>query len=131
MDLSKEFAANSTGIQHLGIPTNDLKKTIDFYKSLGFKPVFENEGRVCFLELGTLVIETYPAEDGPAAMCNGAIDHVALNVKNIEEAWKLANEGGYELLDTGINFLPFFANGVKYFTILGPNHEKVEFNQYL
>lgn len=130
MDLTKAFIANTTGIQHLGVPTDDFPKTIDFYKSLGFTPVFEKENEVCFLQLGTLVVETYPAKEG-AAMCNGGIDHVALNVNDIEEAWKLANEGGYELLDTGINFLPFFANGVKYFTILGPNHEKIEFNQYL
>lgn len=130
MDQSKAFIANTTGIQHLGIPTDDFQKTIDFYKGLGFEPIFEKENEVCFLQLGTLVIETYPAAEG-AAMCNGGIDHVALNVKDIEEAWKLVNAGGYELLDTAINFLPFFANGVKYFTILGPNHEKVEFNQYL
>ena len=130
MDQTKAFIANTTGIQHLGIPTGDPAKTVAFYKSLGFTPIFEKENTVCFLQLGTLVIETYPAESKPA-MCNGAIDHVALNVKDIDEAWKLVNEGGYELLDTGINFLPFFENGVKYFTILGPNHEKVEFNQYL
>ena len=30
-----------------------------------------------------------------------------------------------------IHFLPFWENGVKFFTIEGPNKEKVEFSQYL
>ena len=29
------------------------------------------------------------------------------------------------------HFLPFWENGVKFFTIEGPNKEKVEFSQYL
>ena len=27
----------TTGIQHIGIPTNDIEKTIAFYKELGFE----------------------------------------------------------------------------------------------
>ena len=30
-----------------------------------------------------------------------------------------------------VHFLPFWENGVKFFTIEGPNKEKVEFSQYL
>ena len=51
--------------------------------------------------------------------------------KDIEAAWRDAKACGYEIADTAINFLPFFENGVKFFTIIGPNREKVEFNQYL
>ena len=36
---------------------------------------------------------------------------------------------GLEVIEEGQ--LPFWENGVKYFTILGPNREKLEFNQYL
>ena len=36
MNLAKNFQENVTGIQHLGIPTADLNKTIEFYHSLGF-----------------------------------------------------------------------------------------------
>ena len=128
MTLAKNFKENTTGIQHLGIPTLDLKATIDFYHGLGFETIWEND-TVAFLQLGTLVIETYTGEG--AAMKNGAIDHVALNVKDIEAAWRDAQACGYETNDTEINFLPFFENGVKFFTIIGPNREKVEFNQFL
>ena len=129
MTLPAEFKANATGIQHLGIPTDDMTASKAFYHGLGFETLFENDA-ACFLELGTLVIEIYPA-DPKAAMRNGAIDHVAINVKDIEAAWKTAQACRYETEDTEIHFLPFFKNGVKFFTIIGPNREKVEFNQYL
>lgn len=129
MTLPKNFQQNCTGIQHLGLPTDDFAGTVEFYHGLGFETIFANEG-VNFLKLGTLVLETYPAEGG-AAMCNGAIDHVAINVKDIEAAWRDAHACGYQTEDKEINFLPFFENGVKFFTIIGPNKEKVEFNQFL
>lgn len=128
MNLAQNFKANTTGIQHLGIPTEDLNKTVEFYHGLGFETIWNNE-EVYFLQLGTLVIETYKF-DGSAKI-NGAIDHVALNVKDIEAAWRDAQACGYETEDKDINFLPFFENGVKFFTIIGPNREKVEFNQIL
>ena len=43
----------------------------------------------------------------------------------------LLRDGGYELLDDAVRFLPFWARGVRFFTILGPNGEKVEFSQKL
>ena len=30
----------TTGVQHIGIPTNDINKTIEFYHTLGFETVF-------------------------------------------------------------------------------------------
>lgn len=129
MNRADSFRNNVTGIQHLGIPTGDLGKTIAFYQGLGFELTWQNPGEVAFLQNGTLVIETYAVE--APAMQNGAIDHVALNVQDIEAAWNDAQACGYETEDTAINFLPFFERGVKFFTIIGPNREKVEFNQYL
>ena len=128
MTLPNNFKANTTGIQHLGIPTTDLKATMAFYEGLGFETIWQN-GEVAFLQLGTLVVETYAVE--AAALKNGAIDHVALNVKDIEAAWADAKACGYETEDKEINFLPFFEKGVRFFTIIGPNREKVEFNQML
>ena len=74
-----DLTTYSTGIQHIGIPTNDIETTIAFYHKLGFETAFEtvneeaNE-RVAFLKLGTLVIETY--ENKSAKLESGAIDHV-------------------------------------------------------
>ena len=60
------------GIQHIGIPTNDIEATIDFYEVLGFEIAFrtvneEADEKVAFLKLNTLVVETYEnkaAKDG-------------------------------------------------------------------
>ena len=129
MNRADSFRNNVTGIQHLGIPTADLNKTIEFYQGLGFEVTWQNPGEVAFLQNGTLVIETY-AVDAPA-MKNGAIDHVALNVTDIEAAWMDAQACGYETEDSAINFLPFFEKGVKFFTIIGHNREKVEFYLFM
>lgn len=128
------FAQVLTGIAHIGIPTNDLSKTVSFYKQLGFIPVLEtvNEAageRVAFLQMGNLMIETY--ENHSAAEKAGAIDHVALNKNDIEAAFAAAKAAGMPLLHTEIQFLPFWENGVKFFIVEGPNKERVEFCQKL
>lgn len=64
-------------------------------------------------------------------MVHGALDHIALNVTDIEKVFRMVKEQGFTMLDTEIQFLPFWERGVKFFTILGPNKEKIEFSQYL
>ena len=127
----KEIA---TGLQHIGVPTGDMDATIHFYHALGFETIFETVnaeagGRVNFFKLGDLVIETYEVTD--PAKAPGAVDHIAINVKDIEEAFRFVNEAGLNNTNDIIHSLPFFENGVKVFTIEGANKEKVEFNQFL
>lgn len=124
----------STGIQHIGIPTNDIKKTIAFYKELGFETALqtinkEADEKVAFLKLKTLVIETY--ENKAAKFESGAIDHVAIDVNDIEEVYQYISEKKLNTTNDTIHFLPFWENGVRFFTIEGPNMEKIEFSQYL
>ncbi len=124
------FSKIATGLQHIGVPTNDLNQTIDFYQSLGFELAHRTangDEQVAFLKLGNLMIETY--QNFKAARINGAVDHIAINVTDVEEARRIADSMGLEVIEEGQ--LPFWENGVKYFTILGPNREKLEFNQYL
>ena len=121
-----------TGLQHIGIPTNDMKKTLDFYQSLGFEKQYgtNNKGEeVAFLQLKKVMIETYQNYQG--AMEHGAIDHIALDVTDIEAAYAEIGKLGYTILEDGIQSLPFWKNGVRFFTIEGPNKEKVEFSQML
>ena len=127
----KEIA---TGLQHIGVPTGDMDATIHFYHALGFETIFETVnaeagGRVNFFKLGDLVIETYEVTD--PAKAPGAVDHIAINVKDIEEAFRFVNEAGLNNTNDIIHSLPFFENGVKFFTLEGANKEKVEFNQFL
>ncbi len=135
------------GVQHIGIPTNDIKKTIEFFQLLGFDIAFRTINgpeEVAFLQLHNLVIETY--QNHQAKMEYGAIDHIAIDVKNIDalfeevkakaiEAEKVAAEKQatslFRMLDTQVNGLPFWEKGVKFFTIEGPNKEKIEFCERL
>lgn len=122
----------TAGIQHLGIPTKDMQETLLFYTELGFDIALatENEGqKVNFLKLGNLVIEAYESEN--AAMCYGGIEHVAIDVTDIEKVYEIVCSRGLNTLEDEIHYLPFWENGVKFFTIEGPNKEKVEFSQYL
>lgn len=130
----KKLGDFALGLQHVGLPTNDLKATIAFYEGLGFETVYQvkNEAAgedVAFLRLKNLTIEAY--ENGRAAMQSGAIDHIAIDVDDVEAAYRLAQEQGYQIVSNGVEFLLFWQKGVKFFILLGPNQERVEFNQYL
>lgn len=123
-----------TGIQHVGIPTKDMKATVEFYKKIGFETAFEtineeNGAKVVFVKQKNLVIETY--EETDVKMESGAIDHVAIDVTDIEKVYEEVCTMGLNTLGDEIHFLPFWENGVRFFTIKGPNAERVEFSQFL
>ena len=89
------FSKIATGLQHIGIPTNDLNLTIDFYQSLGFELAHRTangDEQVAFLKLGNLMIETY--QNFKAARINGAVDHIAINVTDVEEARRIGRKPG-------------------------------------
>ena len=123
----------TTGVQHIGLPTNDIKKTIEFYQALGFDIAYRTINgpeEVAFLQLHNLVIETY--QNHQAKMEYGAIDHIAIDVKDIEGLFKVVKESAhFTMLDQQVNGLPFWEKGVKFFTIEGPNKEKIEFCEKL
>lgn len=126
-----EWKENISGLQHIGIPTNNIDYTITFYKKIGFEVILETsdgETKVAFLGLKDIVIETY--ENGAAALCDGALNHIAFDVKNIEEAFKYISKLDLKILQE-ITFLPFWDNGVKFFIVEGPNKERLEYAQYL
>ncbi len=118
----------SDGVQHIGIPTNDIASTVDFYTGLGFSMIYavaNGDEQVRFLQLGSLVIETY--QNGQAVLKDGAIDHIALDVKGIEKLYDEIVSNSYRVLTPGIMSLPFWEHGIKYFIIEGPNKERIEF----
>lgn len=132
---------NVTGLQHLGIPAVDMEKSIKWYTELlGFelieeKDLKEEHCHAAFIKKGNLVIEIYQEDEEfvkeVASRSHGHIDHLALNVQDVKEAFEKMKASGCTMLDTEIHTLPFFVRGVSWFTVLGPNGEKVEFNQFL
>ena len=127
--MGNKFQNFITGLQHIGIPTNDMEETVEFYSTLGFQIALQTVNHAADEKMGDVTLEVY--ENKKAAMAHGALDHIALNVTDIEKVFQMAKEQGFFMLDTEIQFLPFWEQGVKFFTILGPNKEKVEFSQYL
>lgn len=122
----------SCGVQHIGIPTNDIDKTVDFYTGLGFDLIYSTRNEkeeVRFLQLGNLIIETY--QNFLAVMKDGAIDHIAIDVKEIEILFSDIKSAGYNLLTPEIQSLPFWEKGIRYFIIEGPNKERLEFCEKL
>lgn len=118
------------GYNHIGIPTDDMKKTEEFYLGLGFELKWEtvnNGDAVKFFGWGDVIIETYEKKEG-ATNKIGAIDHIALNCTDILACIEEAKASGYVFRE-GPAFLPYWEHGVAYITILGPNQEIVEFIQ--
>ena len=124
---------NISGLQHIGLPAANYEKTVEFYSTFGFELVYEttNDGvPVGFLKLHDVIIETW--QEANPALRGGAIDHFALNVRQVEPLYELALSKGYPIKDPeGIRFLPFWENGVRFFNVIGPNGETVEFAQML
>ena len=120
------------GVAHIGLPTNDIEKTIEFYESLGFEVILKTynekaKEKVAFLQIQNYCIETF--ENGQAAMTDGAYQHVALDVEDIEAMFQKICNNGFDVITDGIEELPFWENGVKFFMIKGPNAERIEFCQ--
>ena len=127
--IMKEFVK---GLSHIGIPTKDLKQSLEFYKGLGFEVIgTENDGSkdtVAFVSLKGVVFELYISDDKKNDP--GVINHIALNVEDIEGAYLKAKRKGYKMATPGIVRVPdFLGKGCSYFTIEGCNHELIEFNK--
>lgn len=128
-----KIADYCSGIQHLGIPTEDLEKSRTFYEKFGFQTVYtscveEKNQHVVFLELGNLMLEIY---EEPAAGQAGAINHFAIDCLDIEKAYQAAKEQGCQILSDGIEGLDFWERGIRYFILEGPNRERIELCQRL
>lgn len=125
---------NIIGLEHIGIPCSDIESTVAFYNSLGFQTVMRtrNEAtdeKVAFLRLGNVTIETY--EVSQISGRPGSINHIALSVKDVDNLYAEVKRSGYALIGEEIESLPFWENGVKFFKIVGPNSEIIEFSQIL
>lgn len=122
----------ATGLQHIGIPTPCYRQSMEFYKKLGFciqmeTQLADTKDRVAFLELNGLVIELY--ENRGVLRDAGPIDHLCIDVTDIGLAYAYICKIDCLILDREIQHLPFWEHGIRYFTIMGPNHERIEFCQ--
>jgi len=135
-----ELKINS--LQHIGIPVANLKKSETFYEGLGFTNVMTShfeinneKGYVSMMKRDLLIIEIYqmpPAElQEVMSRKNGKIDHIAFDVDDIDQTYETLQSNGYKVIEDAPVFLNFWSKGCKYFNILGPDGERLEFNQIL
>ena len=131
--MSKNISDFCSGINHVGVPTLDYNKSVAFYEGLGFKKastkVNPNGQQVAFMQCGNLIVEIYDKEG--AAMKTGAINHIAVDVHNIDELHKIIKAKGFKFIQDKVTPLPYWEKGIKYFSIEGPNKETIEFCERL
>ncbi len=128
-------------IQHIGIPVLDIKVSEAFYEKLGFKNIMpatfeingEKGGLVAMMAYNEMIIELYqlPASHLPEIKTrkDGHIDHVAFDVNDIQETFEVLQKNGFTIVEPEPVFLQFWNKGCYYFIILGPDGERLEFNQ--
>lgn len=129
-------------LQHIGLPVTNLAASKAFYETLGFTAVMastfphpEGTGHVAMLQHGDIVIELYELPSSALSeirvRSNGHIDHIAFDVSDIDATLLSLQSAGHTIVEPTPVFLPFWTNGCKYFNILGPDGERLEFNQIL
>ena len=130
MAFNKSLAGYFDDLQHIGMPTDDLKATVAFWEKLGFKKLGEFDtddqgNEVVFMQYNHLTLEIWTG-DG-AVRKTGAINHISLNTKDADAAFKAAKAEGFKLKDDEVQHLDFWDKGIKFFNSEGPNAETIEF----
>ncbi len=129
-------------LQHIGIPVAKMEVSQHFYEGLGFKNImgasfdFNNDkGKVVMMQLDDIIIELYqfPAPELTAIQNrkDGHVDHIAFDVDDIDDTFSELKKANYKIIEEAPVFLNFWKNGCKYFNIIGPGGERLEFNQIL
>lgn len=129
-------------IQHIGIPVTNMEVSEKFYTRLGFINVMtstfyidDKPGTCVMMKLNSIVIELYQLPDHKLVDIqnrkDGHIDHIAFDVDDINSTYQLLQENGLKPIEPTPVFLNFWNKGCKYFNILGPDGERLEFNEII
>jgi lactoylglutathione lyase len=129
-------------LQHVGIPVTDLDISGAFYNRLGFENVmrsdftFDGDSGTCMMmRHKDIVIELYQMPQKQLQEIkvrkDGHVDHIAFDVDDIDATFDALKQASFTVLEDAPVFLSFWKNGCRYFNILGPDGERLEFNQIL
>ena len=95
----------------------------------------EKGGIVAMMKRDSIILELYQM---PASYLteitnrkDGHIDHIAFDVDDIELAFTTIKENHFTILEKEPVFLNFWNKGCKYFNVLGPDGERLEFNEII
>ena len=120
---------------HIGLGTNDIEADVQWYVDvLGFELIGDFKGPegepIKFIKSGDIVYEVFQPVGGAAAP--GKIDHFCFDSKDIEADYQYCVEQGYTFEAEGIQELPgVWEKGARYFKIMSPTGEAIEFCQVL
>jgi len=129
-------------LQHIGIPVTDLSVSKAFYNRLGFENVMQSDftfdgdtGTCMMMQHKDIIIELYQMPQKQLqdikTRKDGHVDHIAFDVDDIDATFNTLKQASFTVLEDAPVFLSFWKNGCKYFNILGPDGERLEFNQIL
>jgi lactoylglutathione lyase len=120
------------GLHHIGVMVTDIDKSIDFYKSIGMELThsyaLDNGTKLAFIRAGSAVIELVMGTDPASvkARGNGIVDHIALEVENIQCVVDDLKAKGIVFDTDGISKMGLFANGCANIFLKGPDGERLE-----
>lgn len=129
-------ACTITGLAHIGIMTADMEQSIDFYTKVLNFTCYNREKlggtELAFLRAGSCEIELVAPADGSGIHERrpGQVDHIAMEVANLDEDLARLEEAGVALTSPA-GQVPLFANGVRNVFFAGPSGERLELFQYL
>lgn len=125
-----------TGLAHIGIMTADMERSIDFYTRILNFTCYNRQNlgdtELAFLRAGSCEIELVAPADGTGINERrpGQVDHVAMEVTNLDEDLARLEEAGV-VLSSPAGKAALFANGVRNVFFAGPSGERLELFQYL
>src|SRR5512139_3281595 len=101
---------NLRGLQHIGLPVTNLERSKAFYTGLGFVEAMRTDlpraseaVQVAMMHHEGLTIELYQLEQEErqeiARRSDGHLDHIALDVIDIEQAYQEIRTAGLDVLE--------------------------------
>lgn len=122
-----------TGLAHIGIKVRDMAASLKFYTEvLGFEKTGEQifgTSHLAFLNIGTCILELIQAAQYEERTA-GQVDHIAVEVKDIEALVEKLKAQGVQFLSDEVNVAPGLLDGVKNIFFVGPDGERFEFFEY-
>lgn len=126
-----------TGLSHIGLPAQNLEKSIRFYEWLGFRQIVRKDDvngfDYVYMKNNDCVIglphkrDLSVNADRPSA---GAIDHMALSCENLDEIYRECIGKEIKIISEGIESNDIWQPlECRCFMIEGPDKVRVEFQE--
>jgi catechol 2,3-dioxygenase-like lactoylglutathione lyase family enzyme len=141
--MENQLSTIINSLQHVGIPVSNISVSEAFYSRLGFKNVMQSSfmmegetGTCIMMKNKDVIIELYQLPEKQLKEIkmrkDGNIDHIAFDVDDIDRTFVLLKEASFHIVEERpVLLTSFWSNGCRYFNILGPDGERLEFNQIL